>query len=33
MRRMKASLRTLPHRFSASRMLAEYVARVYSGRG
>lgn len=31
-RRMKASLRTLPHRFSASRMLAEYVARVYSGR-
>jgi len=32
-RRMKASLRTLPHRFSASRMLAEYVARVYSGRG
>jgi len=31
-RRMKASLRTLPHRFSASRMLAEYVERVYGAR-
>jgi len=31
-RRMKASLRTLPPRFSARRMLAEYVERVYRGR-